>query len=395
MKRRSFIRNTGLGVIGTAYVPVFLSATNKLNPTVTGKKLIIIQLSGGNDGLNTIIPYEDDLYHIARPKIRIPKNEVIQATDLLGFNPALKEISQLYNVGSLSIINSVGYPNPNRSHFRSMDIWHTASDANQYLSTGWIGRYLDAYCDHHHSALEIDSQLSLSMNGINKNGLALTNSSSLYRSIRGKYFDELIDETPQIDLDEDNLGYLYKVLADTDQSAAYIKQSHKVKDNNYEFPKSKLGKKLSLVSQFIRSGLDTEVYYVSHNGFDSHANQRKQQDRLLTEYSTSVYSLVQSLEKSGHMDDTLIMTFSEFGRRVNENASSGTDHGKANNLFIIGKDLKKPGFYNDAPDLTNLDDGDIRYQVDFRNVYSDVIQQWMGKDPSKVISRSFDNLGII
>lgn len=345
--------------------------------------------------MNTIIPYENDVYYQLRPRLGIPKNEVLKGSDEMGFNPAMESFYQLYKDGYVSIINAVGYPNPNRSHFRSMDIWQSASNSDEYLRSGWIGRYMDAYCQNSHAALEIDSQLSLSLNGSEKNGLAVTNSQSLYRSLRGPYFDELINNASAGELDEDNLGYLYKTLIQTDQSAGYLKNSHKVKDNNYDFPKTQLGKKMATVSQFIRSGFNTEVYYVSHNGFDSHANQRRSQDKLLREYSEGVNALVQSLEKSGHMEDTLIMTFSEFGRRVGENASGGTDHGKANNLFLIGKDLKKKGFYNSAPDLSNLDDGDVRYQVDFRRVYAEVISGWMEKDARKVMSRDFEGLGIV
>jgi uncharacterized protein (DUF1501 family) len=396
MKRRSFIKNTGLGAIGTYYVPSFISS---LYPTVTkgssDKKLIIIQLSGGNDGLNTIIPYENDVYYRNRPTLGIVKNQVLKGNELLGFNPVMESFSNLFQDGYVSIVNSVGYPNPNRSHFRSMDIWQTASDANQYLKTGWIGRYLDAYCTQNHAALEIDNQLSLSMQGKDMSGLALTNSNTFFRALRGPFFDHVIDQAQKTDLDENNLGYLYKTLVKTDQSAAYLKEKHEIKKNNYDFPKTAIGRKLATVSQFIRSGISTEVYYVSHNGFDSHAGQRNQQDRLLSQYSEAVHALVKSLKISGNMDDVLIMTFSEFGRRVEENASKGTDHGKANNLFLISSDLKKPGFFNEAPDLTNLDSGDVSYKIDFRNIYADVLKDWMGKNSNKIIRKSFDSLQIV
>jgi uncharacterized protein (DUF1501 family) len=395
MKRRSFLKNTGIGAIGTYYLPLFLTNSEKLLAGRATNKLIIIQLSGGNDGLNTVIPFEDDLYYNARPVIGIKKNKVIKSSDYLGLNPAMESFAKLYDEGIVSIINSVGYPNPSRSHFRSMDIWQTASKSNQYLTSGWIGRYLDAYCDNNHAALEIDSQLSLALQGNNNNGLAVNNSSTLYQALKGRHFNKLIKQSEEAELDEDNMGYLYKTLVSTNQSAGYIKETHTIKDNNFGFPKSALGKKLATVSQFVRSGLSTEIYYVSHNGFDSHTNQRRQQDRLLKEYSDGVYSLVKSLEKSGHLDNTLILTFSEFGRRVSENASAGTDHGKANNVFVIGKNLTKQGFYNSGPDLANLDEGDVRYQIDFRNIYADILKYWLHKDPKKIMTHSFESLGII
>ncbi|MCB0477526.1 MAG: DUF1501 domain-containing protein [Crocinitomicaceae bacterium] len=397
MKRREFIRNTSLGAIGTFFIPEFLRGMDWMNLDEGNqfRKLIVIQLSGGNDGLNTIIPFENDLYYNLRPQISISKNEVIKLNDELGLNPNMGEFHKLFKDGLVSIVNSVGYPNPNRSHFRSMDIWHTAVDSNQYSKSGWLGRYMDSYCSNSHSMLELDSQLSLALHGKERNGLALEQSDKLYKTLRDKYFRDVIETAESAELNEDNQGYLYKTLIQTNQSAKYLAETHTVKDNNLEFPQTGLGKKLAQVSQFIRSGFSTQVYYVSHNGFDSHVNQRKSQDKLLEDYSKSVSALVQSLEKSGDLELTLILTFSEFGRRVEENGSSGTDHGKANNLFLIGKNLKHPGIYNDGPDLSNLDDGDISYKVDFRNVYWDILNEWFGKDASKIISKSFTSLGIL
>lgn len=397
MKRREFIRNTALGAVGTFFIPEFLRGMDLvgIDGKTDFKKLVVIQLSGGNDGLNTIIPFENDIYYNLRPKIGISKSDVLKINDQLGFNPKFESFNKLFKDGLVSIVNSVGYPNPNRSHFRSMDIWHTAVDSNQYSKTGWLGRYMDAHCQNSHSMLELDSQLSLSLHGKIRNGLAIEDSQRLYRALQDKYFKDVINTANSADLNEDNQGYLYKTLIQTNQSAKYLAETHSVKQNNYEFPKTGLGKKLGQVSQFIQSGFSTQVYYVSHNGFDSHVNQRNSQDKLLKDYSDSVYAFVKSLEKSGELDNTLILTFSEFGRRVKENGSSGTDHGKANNLFIIGKNLKKPGIYNEAADLNNLDDGDVKYQIDFRNVYADIINEWFKQDADKIISKKFGSLGIV
>lgn len=397
MKRRTFIRNTTLGAVGTLFIPEFLHGMDwvGLQKAAPFRKLIVIQLSGGNDGLNTIIPFENDTYYNLRPKISIGKKEVIRLSDQLGLNPAMDKLGKLYESGLVSILNSVGYPNPNRSHFRSMDIWHTAVDSNQYSKTGWLGRYMDAYCSNSHSMLELDSQLSLSLHGADRNGLAIQNSDGLYRALRGDYFKRVIETAGSNNLNEDNQGYLYKTLIQTNQSARYLAETHTVKSNTVEFPKSKLGKKLSEVAQFVRSGFSTQVYYVSHNGFDSHVGQRNKQDRLLKDYSDSLYALVESLKQGGELDNTLILTFSEFGRRVKENGSAGTDHGKANNLFLIGNNLKKPGIYNEAPDLAQLDDGDVSHKIDFRNVYADIISEWFQRDTAQIISVDFSSLGII
>jgi len=397
MNRRKFIQQSSIGAVGTLFIPQFLGGLDLvgLNGQSSFKKLVVIQLSGGNDGLNTIVPFENDIYHQLRPNIGIAKSDVIKINGELGFNPALKQFNKLYQDGYVSILNSVGYPNPNRSHFRSMDIWHTATSSDKNSKTGWLGRYMDAYCTDSHAMLEIDTKLSLSLTGAERNGLAIKKSSSLYRNLNDKYFRQIIASAQATDLSEDNQGYLYKTLIQTNQSAKYLAKTHSIKDNNFDFPKSKLGAKLSMVSQFIRSGFSTQVYYVSHNGFDSHAYQRKKQDQLLTDYSNSVYAFVESLKKAGEFDDTLILTFSEFGRRVKENGSSGTDHGKANNLFLIGKNLKKPGIYNQAPDLIHLDNGDISHTIDFRNIYTDILNEWFKKDSSQIVSANFDSLGII
>lgn len=397
MKRGEFIKKTTLSAVGTLFLPQFLRSIDLvgLDNGTSFKKLVVIQLSGGNDGLNTIVPFENDIYHRLRPKISVSKTDVIKINDELGFNPALEQFNKLYKDGSVSILNAVGYPNPNRSHFRSMDIWHTAVNSDEYAKTGWLGRYMDAYCNNSHAMIEIDSQLSLSLHGHLRNGLAVQNSASLYRSLNDNYFRHIIESAEATDLNDDNQGYLYKTLIQTNQSAKYLAETHTVKNNNFEFPQSKLGTKLSTISQFIRSGFDTQVYYVSHNGFDSHVKQRKSQDRRLKDYSDSIYAFVESLKKVGEFDNTLILTFSEFGRRVKENGSSGTDHGKANNLFIIGNNLKKPGIYNEASDLIHLDDGDISHKIDFRNIYSDIITEWLGKDTTKIVSTNFNSLGII
>ena len=397
MKRRAFIKKSALGSVGTFFVPEFLKQMDQIGllGQQSFKKLIVIQLSGGNDGLNTIVPYENDIYYNLRPRLGIKSSEVLKLDKGLGLNPAMTRFNQLYQDGYVSILNSVGYPNPNRSHFRSMDIWHTAVDSNKYSKTGWLGRYMDAHCDNSHAMLELDSQLSLSMHGRKRNGLALENSQSLYKSLRAPYFKRVIDAAESSSLDEDNQGYLYKTLIQTNQSAKYLAETHTVKSTKIDFPATKLGRKLGQVAQFIQSGFSTQVYYVSHNGFDSHANQRRSQDKLLKDYSDAVFSLVQSLRRAGEFENTLIMTFSEFGRRVKENGSAGTDHGKANNLFLLGSNLNKPGIYNPGADLINLDKGDISHNIDFRNVYWDIIGEWFEKDPSQVISKSFNSLNII
>jgi uncharacterized protein (DUF1501 family) len=394
MKRRSFLKSASIATAGTIFIPSFLQAyeselTFLSNPNSPYKRLIVIQLSGGNDGLNTIIPYKNNLYYENRPTIGLKENKIIKLTDELGINSLMPEIADLYNGGELSIVNNVGYPNPNRSHFRSMDIWHSASNSKEYLTTGWLGRFMDNECQHAHQVMELDNTLSMANKGINSSGIALKNPQNFHKALNHEFYNNVANLDKDL-LDEDNLGYLYKTLIDTKQSSTYIKEKFEVQSESNAYPKTNLGNQLSTVAACIKSGIDTKVYYTSLGGFDTHVNQVAKQSGLLKTYSQGVNALVKDLKKSGKFNETLILTFSEFGRRVKQNASNGTDHGQANNLFIIGKNLKKAGFVNENPDLEHLSLGDLKYSVDFRNVYLDVIENWFNVDSKRIITSKFD-----
>jgi len=361
------------------------------------KNLVVIQLSGGNDGLNTIVPYGIDTYYQKRKTIALQPKDLIKLDDLQGLNPAMSALKGIYDQGYMSIINSVGYPNPDRSHFRSMDIWQTASDADQFLSSGWIGRYLDSNCQDcqfPYTAVEVDDTLSLAMKGVTKKGIALKDAGTLYRNTREPFFQNVMEAHDQ-DLNEDNLGYLYKTMIETYSSADYIQKTTRTYKSNQEYPQSAFANQLQTVSKFINSGLKTRVYYVSLSGFDTHVGQRVQQGRLLKQYADGVAAFVNDLKRTGKLDDTLVMTFSEFGRRVEQNASNGTDHGTANNVFLFGGKLKKAGIYNQAPDLQNLDNGDLKYQVDFREVYASILDKWLDVNNSQILNRKFAALDIL
>ena len=394
MDRRSFIKRTGLAT-AALWVPNFLKPLERFVADEY-RNLVIIQLSGGNDGLNTIIPFENDIYYNSRKTISIAKNDVLKLSDQLGFHPAMKGMQGLYNDGLMCVINSVGYPNPNRSHFRSMDIWQSATDANEYKTTGWVGRYLDSSCsegDHPYLALELDQTLSLALKGAGKKGIAVNNPQQLYNETREPFFKQLKDLAS--DHDHDNVAYLYKTMAETYASAEYIFETSKTYKNNFEYPKNGLAKQLKQISTFIHSGLKTRVYYASMGGFDTHVGQLNRQEKLLTDFSEGVTAFIQDLKSSDKLKDTTVMVFSEFGRRVNQNASNGTDHGTANNVFILGSELKKQGFYNAAPDLGNLDEGDLKYQIDFRNIYATLLNNWLNINGSSVLGKNFDYLNFV
>ena len=396
MKRRDFIKNSALAS-SVFFVPSFVRGFEDIAFSNYGfKRLVIVQLSGGNDGLNSVIPYRNDIYYNKRPKLAISKNKVLDINGELGFHESLEPLKRLYDEGYLCVLNNVGYPNPNRSHFRSLDIWQTASDSNKYLTSGWIGRYLDHHGKHTYNAIELDESLSLAMKGNRLNAIATKNPKIFYRTSNDPFFNSVLDHYNDTHLSEHNLGYLYKTMISAKTSAKYIYEKNKVSRSKQEYPNNDFGKQLKTTAQFINSRLDTQVFYTSLGGFDTHANQANKQKRLLENYAQGIEAFVKDLKGNDTFDDTLILTFSEFGRRVQQNAGNGTDHGSANNVFIIGKHLQASGIYNDLSSLNDLDEiGDLKYNIDFRSIYATILNRWLEVDDSKILSKEFNKLDCI
>lgn len=396
IQRREFLQ---LGSLATAsmLMPEFLKAFEKGSLVPPGNKVtVIIQFSGGNDGLNTVVPVRNDLYYSNRPKLSIQRTDALALTDEAGLHPSLTAFKELYDDGSLGIFNSVGYPNPDKSHFRSMDIWHTASNSSEYWNTGWVGRYLDAQCkgcDKPTQALEIDDVLSLALKGENIKGIALEDPRRLYTTSQEKYYKDMLAQHKAEH--EQPVEYLYKTMAETVSSADYIFKQSRLHPSAETYPNTDLGKGLKTIASLIFSDINTKVYYISLGSFDTHINQEAQQKRLFTELNDAVKAFVKDLKANNRFNDVLLFTFSEFGRRVSQNASGGTDHGKANNMFFIGGGLKKQGLYNGLPDLANLDDGDLKYQVDFRQVYATVLNNWLGADAGAILKQNIAPLDFI
>ncbi len=395
IKRKEFLQ---LGSLATAsvFLPKFLKAFEKPAMVPPGNKVVVvIQFSGGNDGLNTVIPITNDIYYKSRPRLAITKEKALSITGDVGLNPALKSFRALFDDGSLAILNNVGYPNPDRSHFRSMDIWQTASNSNEYVNSGWIGRYLDAQCagcDKPTQALEIDDILSLALKGENNNGLAFKDATKLYRTSNEQYFRDLQKaHVPG----EETADYLYKTMSGTLSSADYIFQKSKLHPTSEIYPTTNLGKDLKTVASLILSDINTRVYYVSLGSFDTHVNQGNQQKRLFTELNDAVKAFTTDLKKNRRFEDVLMMTFSEFGRRVTQNASGGTDHGTANNMFFIGGGLKEKGVLNAMPDLQDLNEGDLKHTVDFKDVYATVLNKWLGADDKMILGNKYATLNFI
>ena len=381
IKRREFIQ---VGSLATAsfMVPKFLKAFERSAVVPPGNRVVVIlQLSGGNDGLNTVIPVRNDIYYRSRPRLGIAKGKALSLTDEIGLHPSLTAFKQVYDDGSLGILNSVGYPNPDRSHFRSMDIWHTASQSNEYWNTGWIGRYLDAQCngcDKPTQALEIDDVLSLALKGDEVKGLALKDPKRLYGISNEKYFKEVLKQHGADQHDEQPVEYLYKTMAETLSSADYIFQQSRLHPSKTEYPSTGLGNSFKTIASLVFSDINTKVYYVSLGSFDTHVNQEMQQQRLFKEMNDAVASFVKDLKANNRFNDVLLFSFSEFGRRVSQNASGGTDHGTANNMFFISGGLKDKGVLNSLPDLSDLDEGDLKYKIDFKKCICYSIKQMVG-----------------
>ncbi|MEI6185023.1 MAG: DUF1501 domain-containing protein, partial [Bacteroidota bacterium] len=368
IKRKDFIV-TGSLASASLMMPKFLKAfTNTPQQLVPkgNKVLVVLQLSGGNDGLNTVIPYRNDLYYKNRPNLAINKTEAIGLTDEIGLHPELAALANLYQEGNMSIINNVGYPNPDRSHFRSMDIWHSAANSNEYLTTGWIGRYLDAQCkgcDKPTQALELDDILSLSMKGELEKAIAFKDANRLYNTSQAKYFKAL-DAAHHQEHAEAPVDYLYKTMTETISSADYIYKQSKLCPAKGDYPKGDLGNSFRTIASLILSDINTKVYYVSLGSFDTHVGQQDKQKRLFKDMNAAIEAFTKDMKINNRFDDVLLMTFSEFGRRVAANASGGTDHGTANNMFMIGGGLKQKGILNPMPDLSDLQDGDLKYSTD-------------------------------
>lgn len=395
IKRREFLQVGSLAT-ATLMLPKFLKAFEGKNMVPPGNKVVVvIQFSGGNDGLNTVIPVRNDIYYKERPRLGIAKDKALLISDEVGLNPALAAFKSLYDDGSLGILNSVGYPNPDRSHFRSMDIWQSASNSNEYVNTGWLGRYLDAQCagcDKPTHALEIDDIVSLALKGKEKKGLAFKDPRRLYSSSNEKFYKDINYAHAG---SEETVDYLYKTMSETLSSADYIYKQSQLHPTSQAYPNTELGKNLKTIASLVMSDINTKVYYVSLGSFDTHVNQEAQQKRLFTELNDAVKVFTTDLKSNNRFQDVLMMTFSEFGRRVSQNASNGTDHGAANNMFFISGGLKEKGILNAMPDLSDLIEGDIKHKVDFKNVYATVLNKWLGTNDKMILGNQYEYLNFI
>ncbi len=398
MNRRKFIQLSSLAS-ASVMVPGFLQSFAATRPALSsGKKLVVLQLTGGNDGLNTIIPVRNDIYYKSRPGIGIKAEDALTLDGELSLNPVLRSLKSFYDEGILTVLNGVGYPQPNRSHFRSMDIWQSAGASDEIVTTGWLGRYLDSACTdcvpHNTLAIEVDDSMSLSMKGINRKALALRDAKTFYNLTKAPYLSAVAGSHASAH-DAALPDYLYKTLRETISSAEYVHEHYRAGAPAQTYPDTPLGKRLKTIAALMLGKADTQVYYASHGSFDTHTGQRGRQDKLLKDLDDALAAFVAELKAAGLMHDTLIMTFSEFGRRVSQNASNGTDHGTAAPMFFISGALGRPGIYNPLPSLEDLDEGDLKWSIDFRQAYATVLKGWLDAPADKILGKHYNQLTFI
>jgi uncharacterized protein (DUF1501 family) len=377
MNRRNFLTLTGTFTGGTLLLPDFLHAFGSQTNLVIGEQcLVFIQLNGGNDGLNTFIPFDDPLYYDLRTKIALSKENVISRNKGMAFHPALKDFATMQQNGDLTVIQNVGYPEPNRSHFRSQEIWQTASASNQYLSNGWLGRYLDLQCNEHEptAGVNFDSIDTLSLKGSEPNSITVKDPNRFKMTNNGDDAVKLSDN-PQLD-------FVRKIAYSVTEGSDDIQRALTKSTAEVSYPKTALGKNLEWISRLIKGNLNSKVYYTSQNGYDTHDNQLNIQQRNLTELNDAIFSFYSDLKKSTLLQNVTLVVFSEFGRRVKDNGS-GTDHGTAAPMFVIGGSTKGKIIGNN-PNLADLDNGDLKYEIDFRSVYASLLQNKMNFDYTKI-----------
>ena len=391
-RRRFLIASAGAGAVGLLSTVVAVSwpdlmraAQDRPLPANAGV-LVIVTLYGGNDGINTLIPYADNAYHDARPDLAYAPGDVIHLDEQLGLNPAMKGLAQLWNQRQLAIVRGVGYPRPDHSHFRSMDIWQTASPAEP-VSTGWIGRWLDANGDDPLRAVNIGPVLPPLAVGEKYTAAALSPGGAAGKAEK---FDAIMtalgnddpNDTPAMAA----VCKAYRAARTADTAFASVKPSDEGRNS--------LATQLSMVASAVKARVPTRVYTVQLSGFDTHANERATQQRLLQTLDEAVARFLQEMSGDPYGKNVVLLAYSEFGRRVRANASQGTDHGTAGPVFVAGIPVRG-GFYGEEPSLTNLDNGDLKFTTDFRDVYYELLKRTVAADPTPSVGAGRRSLGFL
>lgn len=364
------------------------------------RMLVLVNLQGGNDGLNCIVPHGNPLYYQMRPSLAIPQSDVLAIDRNAGFNPAMRSLKAMYDKGQVAVVQSVGYPDPNHSHFRSSEIWQTAAP-DRYEHTGWLGRYLD---DANLPASNLFNGVAVAQ-VLPEALIAETVDVPSIAALKG--YGLLSDRNKQSKATYSELvhdgsfpftsPYLAHVAEIEDRAQRGSEELPKLVagyKTDASYPATPLGRSLALAAQIAGSNIGTRVLYVQHGSFDTHVSQKPTQDRLLGEFSDAISAFYADLAAHGNDARVLTLTFSEFGRRIAENGSRGTDHGEASPLFMIGGGVKG-GLYGSAPDLSATNMGNVRFTTDFRSVYATVLERWLGRPSQRILAGDFQQLGVI
>lgn len=399
--RRQFLTRTLKGsslVALSSMVPDFVARTAQAASPDKETILVVVEMSGGNDGLNTVIPYADDLYHKARPTLRQAKDQVIRLDDHVGLHPGLSGFKPLWESGHLAVVQGVGYPNPDRSHFEAMDIWQSA-DPKREIKTGWLGR-ASTIMENHSGGVPIlnigASQIPFALAGANGGGAVTISDQSSFRlelgqgdAGRHKARRKLLEELTTPAGDDDLVSFVQRRQLQTLTAVENLRQ---VLEGPNALTVRGFGffQKLNLIAGLIERNFGTRIFYVNLGSFDTHSDQGPAHNNLLSELSNSVRNFFDVLKKTGNDSRVRLMTFSEFGRRVQENGSRGTDHGAASCLFVAGPSVKG-GVVGKHPSLSDLDAGDLKFHTDFRRVYASQLR-WLGCDCASVLGGKWEQI---
>ena len=400
--RRSVLRALGMG----AGLPLFLQETNLAFAANTAagvnlkhpeRILVVVELSGGNDGLNTVVPFTDDQYYRLRPRINIPKAKVIRLNGDLGLHERLLGFESLHKDGRLAIVNGCGYPNPDRSHFVSMRYWQTA-DPHGTESNGWIGRFADGAWTKPVSGLVVNvaKEQAQAVQGVVQSPITFDDPKRFTRDgseAEKQAFAEVFKRADTASGNE-SLKFVRSVATTAAESSSFVSHACQEYKSIVDYGYGAIGADLKKVSALIKADYSARIYYVKLGSFDTHASQTSTHSLLFNQLGDAIYGFLNDINRIGRSGDVAMMMFSEFGRRVAENASQGTDHGVAAPMFIAGATVKG-GMYGKYPSLTDLDEGDLKMTTDFRSVYATMMKEWMGFDETKsVLKGSYPALGV-